>query len=99
MERGIHMAEKTEKKETLTTMLCDIFTGPLKNWVYLTMVFGLGFTVLFIYSLWQFWIAETVTTHLHWGLAVILSAMVIMLMKIWFWMLMMRNSIVRALGK
>ena len=88
-----------QKKETLMTMVCDIFTGPLKNLVYLTMVFGAGLTVFFIYSFWQFWIAESVNNHLHWGLAVILSGMVIMLMKIWFWMLMMRNSIVRALEK
>lgn len=88
-----------EKKETLTTMLCDILTGPMKNWVYLIMVFGLAITVLLIYAVWQFWIAEAVTSHLHWGLVVILSGMVIMLMKIWVWMLMMRNSIVRALKK
>ena len=88
-----------EKKETLMTMLCDVVTGPLKNWVYLMMFFGLGLTVLFIYSFWQFWIAVSVTDHLHWGLAVILSGMIIMLMKVWFWVLMMRNSIIRALEK
>ena len=88
-----------QKQENIMTMVCDVFTGPLKGWVYLTMVFGIGLTVFFIYSFVQFWEAVSVSDHLHWGLAVILSGMIIMLMKIWFWMLMMRNSIVRALDK
>ena len=99
MEGEITMAEKKEKKETLIGMACEVFQGPMKAWAYLAMLFGLIATVIFFYSGWQFWIAETVNAHFHWAVAVLLSALFIAMLKIWFWMLMMRNSIVRALKK
>jgi len=61
------------------------------------MVAGVLITVFFGYALWRFCGAVSVTEHLHWEVAVILSGMVIMLIKIWFWMLMMRNSIIREM--
>ena len=87
------------KEQTLFQMLGDVFKGPLKGWTIYVMVLGLALTGFFVYALIRFLGAESVTDHLHWELAVILSGMVIMLMKIWFWLLMMRNSIVHALSK
>ena len=89
----------TQKKETMMTMVCDVFTGPLKGWSIYALVFGLAVTGFFFYALLQFLAAETVVQHLHWEVALILSGFGIVLMKIWFWLLMMRNSIVRALEK
>ncbi|MHA1543607.1 MAG: DUF6768 family protein, partial [Alphaproteobacteria bacterium] len=80
-------------------MLGDTFRGPMKGWTIYAMVFGLAITGFFIYSFMQFLAAETVTAHLHWMLAVILAGIGIVLMKIWFWLLMMRNSILKALEK
>lgn len=89
----------TNNNETLMTMVCDIFSGPLKVLSYLAMIFGLIFTVLFIYSGWQFLGAETLNAHFHWAVALLLSALFIAMLKIWFWMLMMKNSIIHALRK
>ena len=87
------------KEQTLFQMVGDVFKGPLKGWTIYVMVIGLVITGFFVYSLVQFIGAENVTDHLHWMVGMILSGMVIMLMKIWFWLLMMRNSIIRALKK
>lgn len=85
--------------QTLIGMACEVFNGPLKGWTYLAMFFGLVFTVIFFYSGWQFLGAETVSAHFHWAVALLLSALFIAMLKIWFWMLMMRNSIIRELKK
>ncbi|MEE8296070.1 MAG: DUF6768 family protein [Sphingomonadales bacterium] len=87
------------KEQTLFQMVGDVFKGPLKGWTILLMIFGVVITGFFIYSLWQFMGAVSVTDHLHWLLGVILAGLGIVLMKIWFWLLMMRNSILRALEK
>ncbi len=85
--------------QTLISMACGAFQGPMKAWSYLAMLFGLIFTVIFFYSGWQFLGAETVNDHFHWAVALLLSALFIAMLKIWFWMLMMKNSIIRALEK
>lgn len=88
-----------KSNQTLISMACEVFQGPMKAWSYLAMLFGLIFTVIFFYSGLQFLGAETVNAHFHWGVALLLSALFIAMLKIWFWMLMMRNSIIRALEK
>ncbi len=88
-----------KSEQTLMQMACGVLQGPMRPWVYLGVFFGLIFTGTFFYSGWQFIGAETVNAHFHWAVAVILSALFIAMLKIWFWMLMMRNSIIRALGK
>jgi hypothetical protein len=86
-----------KNEETLMQMVGGVFQGPLKGWSIYALIFGLAVTGFFIYALLQFLAAETVVQHLHWEVALILSGFGIVLMKIWFWLLMMRNSIVRAL--
>jgi len=86
-----------KSEQTLMQQVCGVFTGPLKRWVYFGMLIGVVFTVALFYSGWRFWIAESVNDHLHWGLAVILSALFVAMMKLWFWLQMMQNSIIREL--
>jgi len=88
-----------QSEQTLISMACDVLRGPMKAWTYLAMVFGLVFTVTFFYSGWQFMAAESVNDHFHWAVPLLLSALFIAMLKIWFWMLMMRNSIIRELKK
>lgn len=83
----------------LIRQVCEVFQGPLKGWTYLGLLFALGFTVLFFWSLIEFLAAETVTDHLHWGLVVILSAIFVAMIKIWFWLMMVKNAIVSELRK
>ena len=85
--------------QTMMQMVCGVFQGPLKGWTYLGVIFALVFTVILFYSGWRFLGAETVNDHLHWGLVVILSALFIAILKLWFWLQMMQNSIIRALKK
>ena len=88
-----------KNEETLMQMVGSVFQGPLKGWSIYALVFGLAVTGFFIYALLQFMAAETVIDHLHWEVALIISGLGIVLMKIWFWLLMMRNSILNALDK
>lgn len=93
------MADKNRKELTLIQEACGVFNGPHGGWAWLGFLMGLAFLALFAYSLWRFWIAVDVTDHLHWGLAAILSALFLAMLKLWFWLMMLRNSIVRAMGK
>lgn len=88
-----------KNQETFFEMFFGVFKGPLKGWTIYAMVFGLAVTGFFIYALVQFFDAVSVTDHLHWMLGIILAGFGIVLMKIWFWLLMMRNSILKALDK
>ena len=85
--------------QTLMQMVCGVFQGPLKGWTYFGLFLGLIFTVIFFYSGWRFLGAETVNAHFHWAVAVLLSALFVAMLKMWFWMQMMQNSIIRALKK
>ena len=87
------------KEQTLFQMVGGVFKGPLKGWTIYVLVFGFAVTGFFVYSIVQFLVAETVIDHLHWMLGVVLAGLGIILMKIWFWLLMMRNSILHALDK
>ncbi|MCH8172189.1 MAG: hypothetical protein IIA70_02645, partial [Proteobacteria bacterium] len=70
-----------------------------RPWVYFGLFLGLIFTVIFFYSGWRFLGAESVNAHFHWAVAVLLSALFVAMLKMWFWMQMMQNSIIRALKK
>jgi hypothetical protein len=79
--------------------VCTVFKGPYKNWAYVLLLVGFGLTAAFLYSGWRFWIAESVNDHLHWGVATILFAIFIAMMKIWFWLQMVQKTILHKLGK
>lgn len=86
-----------KSKQTLTGLVCDVYKGPFRGWAFYATAAGILVTAFFAYALWKFCGAVGIADHLHWGLAAILAAMVIMLLKIWFWLLMMRESIIRDL--
>lgn len=85
--------------QTLMQMACGVLQGPLRPWVYFGLALGLIFTVIFFYSGWRFLGAESVNAHFHWAVAVLLSALFVAMLKMWFWLQMMQNSIIRALKK
>ena len=89
----------SQSEQTIFQMICDTLKGPMKPFTYMAMVFGLVFTAAFFYSGWQFMGAESVNDHFHWAVAVLLSALFIAMLKIWFWMLLMKNAIIRELKK
>lgn len=86
-----------QSEQSLIQQACGIYRGPLKSWAYLVTLFGLVFTAAFLYSGWRFWIAESINDHFHWGVALLLSALFIALMKIWFWLQMAKNEIIRRI--
>ena len=83
--------------ETLMTMVCDVFSGPLKAWSYYVLVLGLVFTGIFIYSLVKFLSIGEFASRVFWGVPLILSAIFLSMVKIWFWIQMAKNSIIKAL--
>lgn len=83
----------------LLSQLCAVFNGPLKGWTYFALVIGLLFTIAFFYSGWRFWVAESVNDHLHWGVATLLFALFVAMLKIWFWLQMAQAAIIRELKK
>ena len=88
-----------KKEQTLFEMIAGVFKGPIKGWTIYALLFGFAVTGFFVYSIVQFMAAVSVIDHLHWLLGVVISGLGIVLMKVWFWLLMMKNSIIHALDK
>lgn len=94
------MANRKGKGEPgLIRQVFEVFQGPQEGWSYLALLFALGFTALFFWSLVEFLAAETVNDHFHWAVVLILSALFVAMIKIWFWLMMVKNAIVRELRK
>ena len=85
--------------ETLMTMVCDVFTGPMKKWAWLGMLMGLIFTGIFVYALVKFMNGQDIHARVFWGPPMLLAALFVAMLKIWFWLQMMKNSIIKALKK
>ena len=95
------MAKSETREPGLLHQACEVFTGPHGGFAWLGLLVGLAFAILLVYALWRFCQAPDadLATQLHWALIAILSALAVALIKLWFWLMMIRNSIVRELNK
>ena len=87
------------QNETMMTAVCDVFTGPMKNWAWLATLLMLVFTVIFFYALHKFVTIHDDGARAFWGPPMVLAALFVAMLKIWFWLEMLKNSIIKALKK
>ena len=65
----------------------------------LTVVFSLVFTFALIWAAVRFYGAETVTMQLRWGGLALLCFLMVSFIKVWFWLEMQSNRLLRELKR
>jgi hypothetical protein len=97
-EESEHL-ERLSKEQNVFEELLASFQGSRK-WlsVYVTVVIFIFFGIS-IYSLVQFLSVETTREMLLWGAAMGGSLLIVTMLKVWYWMQMDRNAIIRELKR
>ena len=65
----------------------------------LTAVLSVGFTLALAWAAMRFYGAETVTAQLRWGGLALLFFLMVSFLKIWFWLEMQTNRLMRELKR
>jgi len=94
---GLEGAEPTEPH--ILEEVLETFRGR-QRWL---VIFAVGYSVVFvglaIWSLVEFLGAQTVPMQLRWGALLFASMMVIIAVKVWFWLEMHKNRVVREVKR
>jgi hypothetical protein len=65
----------------------------------LTVVFSVGFTIALVWAALRFYEAESVAAQLRWGGLSLLFFLMVSFMKVWFWLEMQTNRLLRELKR
>ncbi len=84
---------------SLTEMVTDLYRGRNRWLVVITSVVIVVFFGLALYTGWRFYHAPEVREMLLWGGACFFCFMAVMGNKLWHWMEMERNAIVREIKR
>jgi len=88
------------KEPGIFQMLFDAYKGSLGRWILIVGVVTFAVTVLMFWCGYQFFFVEGNMMHkLHWGVGLLLSTMVQIAMKMWSFMEMNRQSVIRELKR
>lgn len=78
---------------------CEVFKGPHGALAWFALLLALGFFALFIYAAWRFCQLLGSSDPLYWAAIAGFALLALAMLKLWFWLMMLRNSIVRDLKK
>jgi len=87
------------EEQNVFEMLGGVFQGKNKWIIYLMNIMTLVFFVGFVYSLIQFFDTEITNELIKWGVGIGASLLSISLMKLFVWMQMDKNAILRELKR
>ena len=91
--------EEFAVEPSLLELALDTLTGR-NRWVsILSILVGIVFMALGLYSLWRLLNTESITSVICWALGFVFCMGVISMMKIWYWMEMQRISVVREIKR
>jgi len=91
--------EKLNKEQNVFEELLVSFQGKRKWLSIYIYIITLIFFGLSIYSLVQFLSVEEIRTMLLWGAATGGALLIVTMLKMWFWMQMDRNAIIREIKR
>lgn len=87
------------KVETLGSILSDMMRGQTWFLAIYPFVAMFAFLGLAVYSAVEFFNATTTQDWIMWATIFMLSAITMAMLKIWFWLRYIRNSILRELAE
>jgi hypothetical protein len=87
-------ADQALHRQVLATFAGELRWFNAAGWIAGAVLFVVG--CLFA---WRFWSAEEVEGMLHWGAASALAFAGVALVKVWFWLELQKNAIVREVKR
>ena len=77
----------------------SVFQGKL-GWVSIgSMIFGTIIQIIFFYAAWKFFTIAEIESRIFWGAIGWFTAMMVAFMKVWFWMRMETNRVLREVKR
>ncbi len=93
------LADEFDGDQSMMEMVLDTFRGTQKWLTFFAIVFGIVFMAGSVFGIIQLFKAQDMHEHILWGLGVMFCLSAVSMMKIWFWMQMNRNSILREIKR
>ena len=93
------LADEFDGDQSMTEMVFDTFRGMQKWMTFLAIFWGLVFMAASVFGIIQLFKAHETREQILWALGVVFCFSAVSLMKIWFWMQMNRNSILREIKR
>ncbi|WP_105200351.1 MULTISPECIES: DUF6768 family protein [unclassified Pseudoalteromonas] len=87
------------RDEGLFARLGQTYQGSMRFWVWFSTLLALIATAAFIYCGYRFYIATEVGAQIFWAVWFIVGLMVQIAVKLWIFMEMNRNSIIREIKR
>ena len=93
------LADEFDGDQSMMEMVLDTFRGTQKWLTFFAIIFGIVFMAGSVYGIIQLFKAQDMHEHILWGLGVMFCLSAVSMMKIWLWMQMNRNSILREIKR
>jgi hypothetical protein len=98
-EEDARLLERFRADLPLPQQLGDTFRGHMGVWNAISWVMGFVIFALGLYCAWRFLQAPAVEPMLRWGVGLLLCAMAVLGIKLFSWMELEKNAIVREVKR
>lgn len=92
-------ADTAADEKSLFGMLFRVFTGGLRRWAVFAMALTLVFVGLTVWCGYEFFTAASVDGRVFWGVLAVVAFHAVTMLKLWFFMEMNRNSMIREVKR
>lgn len=99
MNQSEQISAETAKPESIWALMGNTFTGPLAWLTVMLFIYALAFSALWIFSVVKFFGSEAAGDQILWATVFLAAFMVIISLKLFFWMMMFRGSAMRRLDR
>lgn len=83
----------------LFNQIAGIFKGSMKGWVMLVNLFAIAFTIIIIWSGYEFFTADSTDNRVFWGVIALASLKAQVSLKEWLFSEMRRSSLMREIKR
>jgi hypothetical protein len=93
------LEDELKREPTMIAESLGVFTGRRRWWNVYAAAVVVAFTVLGVVAAVRFFGVEATNDRLLWATTFLFSVLVIMSLKVWFWLQMMRNAVLREVKR
>lgn len=86
-------------EKSLFGMMFRVFTGGLRRWAALAMAMTLAFVALTFWCGYELFVATGASDRVFWGVLALAGFHAVSMFKLWFFMEMNRNSLIREVKR
>ncbi len=87
------------KPESIWGLMGNTFTGPLAWMAVMLFIYTFAFSALWIFSVVKFFGSEATGDQILWATVFLAALMIVSSLKLFFWMMMFRDSAMRRLDR